>query len=133
LLLVLAFALALVTLPRFMGQAQQGGNLELVASNWSGGGGRLTNGNLTIESSIGQHDAGTLSNGSLVLEGGFQHSQLALDVNCDDRVDANDVAFGLQVLVGLEDQGPCSLDADRSGQVTIADFHLIRSRLAALE
>lgn len=137
LLLVLAFALALVTLPRFVGEAQTP-VYTLVAANWDGGGGRTTGGAYTLESSIGQPDAGlspanaTGLNAGYTLEGGFQHMQLPLDTNCDDHVNASDALYQLRLLAGLQAQGPCSADANRDSVVTIHDVQFIRSRVAGI-
>ncbi len=137
LLVILAATVALVTLPRFVGEAADP-VYTLVASNWDGGGGRISGGGFTLESSIGQPDAGLMpanANGltpGFTLEGGFQHMQLPLDTNCDDHVNATDALFSLRVLAGLAVQGPCSLDANRDTQVNIKDPLLIRQRVAGI-
>jgi len=137
LVLVLAFAVGLVTIPRMTSEAQTP-VYTLVAANWDGGGGRTTSGDYALESSIGQPDAGlqpanaTGLTAGYTLEGGFQHMQLPLDTNCDDRVNATDALYQLRLLAGLQAQGPCSADANRDGSVSILDVWLIRTRVAGI-
>lgn len=137
LMLVLAIAVALVTIPRMAGEAQTP-VYTLVAANWDGGGGRTTAGVYTLESSIGQADAGlqpgnaTGLTAGYTLEGGFQHMQLPLDTNCDDHVNAADALYQLRLLAGLQVQGPCSADANRDTAVSILDAQFIRSRVAGI-
>ncbi len=134
-----ALTVALVTLPRFTSEAADP-VYTLVASNWDGGGGRLSGGGYTLESSIGQPDAGRLVQNpgtpglelGYALEGGFQHMQLPLDVNCDDSVNAVDALFAMRNLAGLDTPGQCSLDANRDTNLTVADPVLIQRRLAGL-
>ena len=135
-----ALTLALVTLPRLTGEAADP-VYTLVASNWDGGGGRLSGGGYTLESSIGQPDAGRLVQNAggpaglelgYALEGGFQHMQLPLDTNCDDSVNAVDALFSMRNLAGLDAQGPCSLDANRDTTVNLNDVLIIRRSLVGL-
>ena len=141
LLIVLAATVALVTLPRFIGEAADP-VYTLVASNWDGGGGRTTGSgggvSYTLESSIGQPDAGLLPanatglNAGFTLEGGFQHMQLPLDTNCDDHVTAVDALHTLRFIAGLDLQGACSGDANRDAFVNVGDALIIRQRVAGI-
>ena len=131
-LLRIATPLVLISVVAVLGQAFDGGALDLQWHTVDGGGGVSTGGGLQLAGTIGQPDTAVLSSNNFVLAGGFWLVKGSMpcpsDLNQDGVVNSIDLTLLLACFNMPADECPHKCDINGDGQCNSIDLTLLLAK-----